>query len=627
MDDKPADLVEKGLALHRGGAIAEAVALYDEALRRDPGNAEAPYYLAVIACRQGRFADGVALARQALAAAPGSGRTHNILGLALHRLGRREEALIRFIEATSLAPELAEAHGNRGVLLDELGRHSDALACFERALALNANSAVDWCNRGIALRSLRRHAEALASFDRALALKPEAAEIHHNRGVALSALDRAEEALESFERAIAGAPGFAEAHAERGRVLNGLGRFEEALASHDRALALRPNYAVALANRGNAYRAIGRLNEADADYARALKLDSALAAAHLGRGHVLMERRQLQEAQTAMERARSIEPDNPETANSLAHVQLLLGDWTNGFRNYEAREYISPPAYTALRFARWTDEVRPGDRLVLLTEQGFGDIINFSRFAPILAAMGQEVTVLARPELVRLLSTLHNVRVAASIDDMHYDGRPLRWLPLMSVAGTLGITPTTIPSDVPYLAAEPARVEAWAERIGRGGFKVGIAWQTGVTTNWYSRKRSMPLAEFAPLAALPGVRLISLQKGAGSEQVGEVAFGGRIETLGEDFDSGIDAFVDTAAVMANLDLIVACDTSVAHLAGALARPVFVGIASLPDWRWLLDGEDTLWYPTMRLFRQTVAGDWRDVFARISKAVSERTAGS
>ena len=303
-------------------------------------------------------------------------------------------------------------------------------------------------------------------------------------------------------------------------------------------------------------------------------------------------------------------------------ASLHQGDWQAGFPLYEARENIPAAPYQPLRYQRWAGEPLREERLVLLAEQGLGDQIQFSRFGPVLAARGIDVTILTSEAMRPLLSTLEGVSIATPADAPAPNGRPLRWLPLMSVTHVLGIRPDTIPANVPYLAAEPARVDAWRRKLGTQGFKVGIIWAPGPARTWFDAQRFIPLGLFAPLASLPDVRLISLQHGAPAGEIGTVAFRDRIEVFDIDADPAAPRFLDTAAVMAQLDLIVTCDTAAAQLAGALARPVFTAVTHVADWRWLGGREDTPWYPNMRVFRQSKPGEWSDVFTRIAAAVEE-----
>ena len=524
-----AQLLEQGLFHHRQGDFALAMERYVEVLRNDPQNADALYYIAVVACQEDQLQQGVELARRAIEFGPPQARVHNLLGQALYRLGEPLEAVKNFDQAIALDANFADAHGNRANILVDAGFPDEALKSFDRALALNPASAPDWLNRGALLQALGQHAEALASFDKAIVCGPDVAEAHVNRGNALKDLG----------------------HLDAARGMPDSPRFDEAAAAYSKAIAIDPH----------------------------------IEDTYLGRGL----------------------------------LNLLRGDWEAGFPDYEHRSNVGEPTYAPLPQPRWDGEPHPGERLVLVSEQGLGDTIQFCRFAPLLAARGFDVTILTRKAMAPLLATLPGVTIATDADALALDPRPLRWLPLLSVPGLLGIRPDSVPAAVPYLSAAPERVETWRARLG-GGFKIGINWASGHSDKPHFKQRDIPLASFAAVAALPGVQLISLQKGPAAAQIAKVAFGSRIMTLNADPDAEADFFLDTAAVMMSLDLVVTCDTSVAHLAGALARPVFTALPVVADWRWLLQRDDSPWYPTMRLFRQDATRQWQPVFARIVEAV-------
>jgi hypothetical protein len=252
-------------------------------------------------------------------------------------------------------------------------------------------------------------------------------------------------------------------------------------------------------------------------------------------------------------------------------------------------------------------------------------VIQFARFATALATAGHRVAIATQPAYASIFTDFAGVeRVITDLDELPARV-PLRWAMLVSVAGILGVTPDALPAAVPYLLADQERVEAWRTRLGPG-LKVGLSWQ-GSPSFVHDRGRSIPLAAFAPVAEIAGIRLISLQKRPGAEQIASVAFGARIEQVLDASDTGEEAFRDTAALVASLDLIVASDSMNAHLAGALDRPVFVALRKIPDWRWLLGRDDCPWYPTARLFRQTSDGDWRDVFTRIAVAAGQEAGWS
>jgi hypothetical protein len=312
-------------------------------------------------------------------------------------------------------------------------------------------------------------------------------------------------------------------------------------------------------------------------------------------------------------------PHEPAIAFALAQVLLQRGEWRQAWPHYERRAQMPNPPYQPLQSPRWNGEGPHEHRLVVVTEQGLGDALQFGRYASLLAARGQAVTVLTQPVLQPLLASLPGVeRVVISADELARDPRPFRWVPLMTLPRWLYLSPNAVPVQDPYLSVDANRVAAWRERLGEAGFKIGIAWQSA------RRDRSAPLAAFAPLAAIDSARLISLQKRPGSLDIDAVPFSTRIERPGNDADIGAEALLDTAAIIMNLDLIVSVDTMAVHLAGALGRPAFVALRHIADWRWLTDRSDSPFYPQARLFRQPTPGDWSTTFSAIGNAVSAMT---
>src|SRR5262249_50742036 len=284
-------------------------------------------------------------------------------------------------------------------------------------------------------------------------------------------------------------------------------------------------------------------------------------------------------------------------------------------RSLDTTRTFVPPAYP-----RWNGEPPDGNLLVLLTEQGRGDVIQFARFATELAKAGHRVAIATQPAYASMLASGAGIEPLTIYTYELAPLAPLRWQILASVAGCLGVSPEIIPASGPHMASDPERRVAWQKKLG-GGFKIGISWQ-GSPTFVHDRGRSIPLAAFAPLADVPDVRLISLQKRPGAEQIANVPFRGRIEQLLDASDTRESAFLDTVALVDTLDLVVTSDSMNAHLAGALGKPAFVALRKIPDWRWLTGRDDCPWYPSARLFRQTTDGDWQDVFRRIAVAGSE-----
>ena len=372
-----------------------------------------------------------------------------------------------------------------------------------------------------------------------------------------------------------------------------------------------------MVNRANALAMLGRFAESEQAYGDAIARDPKLSIAYAHKGLAVKHQGRFAEARKLMEQALAMQPKDADSAFALAQLMLLTGDWRPAWPLFESRAVLPQPAFAPLAGERWQGQA-PGDfRLVLLAEQGLRDTVQFSRYASLLAGRRHDVTLLAPPLLAPLLRSLPGVeRVASSLEEIADDKRRYVWLPLLSTMGALHLTADTVPRQEPYLAAEPERAARRAERLG-DGFKVGINWQ-GAT-----RARSAPLAALAPLAEITGVRLISLQKGPAAAEIAQAPFGGKIEVVLAADDFSAEALLDTAAVIANLDLVVSIDAMPAHLAGALGRPVLLALPQVPDWRWLLEREDTPWYPTMRLFRQDQARDWTAVFARIAEALGAR----
>jgi tetratricopeptide (TPR) repeat protein len=589
--------LQEGLLLLRQGAIDEAVGRFLEVIRSDPGNAEALHYLGLAQLQQRKFAEAADSFGKSVKIAPRHAAVHSLLGVALRELGQHEKALGSFNRAIAEQPDFVDAYIQLANLAVALGRPGEAIAAYDRLLRLNPGFADGWSNRSVLLHSVGRHAEALASSERAIALKPDFPEALLNRGNSLRKLGRFAEAVSSYEAAIRCQPALVQAHFSQGAALEDQGLFAQAIESFNRMLALRPParlQAQAYAHRAWAHNALGRFDDAFADAERSLRLA----------------------------------PDDDDVLFRTGLIDLLHGRWHEGWPKWERRFPlgIGVPANFSPPCPRWSGEALGNDLLLLRAEQGFGDRIQFSCFIPELAKRGLRVAVWTEPPLAALLRTVPGVE-SVIVDIGECAATPgMRWLPMMSLPLVLATTPDTIPQAVPFVTAAPERVAAWRTRLGSAGFKVGIAWQ-GNPKDPADETRSIALAEYAPLADIPDVRLLSLQKGLGTEQIEKIAFRDKVETLGEGFDSGSDALLDTAAVMAGLDLVVTSDNVIAHLAGALGVPAFVAIRKIPDWRWLLDRDDSPWYPTMRLFRQSAAGEWPPVFARLAEAVrsSRRTA--
>lgn len=673
-------MLKDAFALHTQGKFAEAERAYAEILRRQPGHHQALYLSGVLALQQGQAGRSIELLRESLKYEPRQPLAHRDLGnalqqvqqfdealasydkslalkpdqpdllnnrgIALTSLGRTEEALESYGRAIALKPDYAQAYNNRGTILSGRGRADEALTDFNQAIALdptyaramiNRVSVLSWlgrydealgdCNRAIALQpasadahhqrgnvliGLGRAAEALENFDRAIAIDPNHASAHNGRGTALAMLGRPQDALDAHDRAIALDPKSAAAHNNRGTALAALNRPADALQAHDRALALDPDLAMAHSNRGTALGLLNRTEEGLESLERALTIQPNLIQAHINRGNFLIDLKRSDDALESFDRAIALDPDSADAHFGKAQALLTLGRYGEAWPAYEWRKRrVAPDTFHGGGRPQWSGrEDIAGKILFIEAEQGLGDTIQFCRYASLAADRGARVILTVPPSLTGLLQTLDPRIEIASVPPDAFD----YYIPLLSLPLALGTEIATIPAATPYLHADAAQAAAKRERIGSAGYKIGLCWQGSYTAG----TRSFPLRALENIASLPSVRLISLQKGDGTEQRATLPEGMRVENLGDDFPRD---FTDTAAAMDALDLIISCDTSVAHLAGALGRPAWVALPYAADWRWLQDRDDSPWYPGMQLFRQTKRGDWNGLFEKIEEKLA------
>jgi len=497
----------------------------------------------------------------------------------------------------------------------------------------------------------------MACYRHALRLKPTYPDAHNSLGITLMELDRLDEAVASCSEAVRLNPQFAEAHNSLGNALERQGKLDDAVRCYREAIRLKPNLAEASNNLGNALKRQGKLDEAVGCYQEAVRLKPDYAEAHGNLGNTRVQQGRFDEAQACYDQALRLDAGHKETHFNQSLLWLLLGKWAEGWPEYEWRwQTKSFPRY-AFSQPRWDGSPSPSPlarpTVLLLAEQGLGDTLQFVRYAPLVQQRGYKVILQCQAPLVRLLAGVRG------IDRVVAHGAPLpafdAYAPLLSLPAIFGKSIAEVPATVPYLQADANLVEHWKSpkskvesrkskvesprseevqltsdiRHPTSDFLVGIAWQ-GNPIFRIDRQRSIPLARFARLAQVEGVQLISLQKGPGTEQLSVSAgpppcpppSGGRGERgvldLGTRLDEASGPFMDTAAVMKNLDLVISSDTAVPHLAGALGVPVWVALPLVPDWRWLVERENSPWYPTMRLFRQTRYEHWDDVFDRMAE---------
>jgi tetratricopeptide (TPR) repeat protein len=641
--DAPRDqLFQRALALHEEGDMQGALQGYEAILARDPAEFDALHLLGVIALQAGRPQVGVDLISRAIGVNDAVAAAFSNRGCALNAMERYDEALGDFDRAIALAPDYPEAHGNRGLALAALGRQHDALVAFTTAIGLRPDDpqvradlakaagalagrgagggpddAEADCIRAAGLLERGRLAEAVHALHRALAVQPASAQIHYNLGNAARELGRTEEAIAHFGAAIAFKPDFARALSNKAVLLQGLGRSEAALDCCDRALAIDATLPEAHNNRGYALHGQGRLTEASAAFETAIGLSGGFAQAHYNLGHTLRDLGRPTEAIASYDRAIVARPGYRDAYVDKALILLQLGEYAAGWEAYEWRNQAPlPPGSRTFRQPQLSlDRDLAGATVFVHWEQGFGDTIQFCRYALLLSARGARVIVSVQEPLVSLLKPLEpritviGGALAPSAFDYH--------CPMLSLPFAFGTRVETIPAARAYLSADPAIAAGWAARLPvRARPRIGFA-VSGRPAASNDAQRSIAMSDVAPLFAFPAdwICLHKDLRAADAEVLTDfpnVAFHG----------AALTDFAQTAGLIANLDLVISVDTSVAHLAGAMGRALWLMLSEPAEWRWLQSRDDTPWYPSARLFRQKTPGDWLEVVERVRQTLAD-----
>ena len=504
---------------------------------------------------------------------------HNLTGVALARQGRFADALEEFRRACRAEPGNVEAHYNLAKALKDCGKLDESIEAYRHTLSLNPNAAAAWNNVGNLLKERGKLDEAAGAYRHVLRLEPKSAEVWSNYGALLQEKKDFDGAIEAYRTATRLSPGLADVWRNLGSALYEAGAPREAIEPFERALRLRPDFVEAVHGLGAALFDIGRFDEALAAFDRGL----------------------------------SIRPHDVSCTYSRGLVLLLQGKLREGFAAYEAR-LDKKTAGCARDFPqpRWDGSDLNGRRILLHAEQGLGDTIHFIRYAPMVKERAGQVIVQCPPALVRLLQR------QLEIDEIYPDDQLAPAFdvhcPMLSLPNVFATDLDNIPAQAPYLRADPTLAARWRERISgyANALKIGLVWAGGGEYR-NDRLRSLTLRHLAPLMQIPAARFFSLQKGPAAIQAKDSQFANVI-----DWTADLTDFADTAALIANLDLVISVDTSVAHLAGALGKPTWVLLPFVPDWRWMLDRSESPWYPTMRLFRQPQLGEWDEPLKQVQQ---------
>lgn len=580
-----ADLFDAAVSLHEASRLAEASEAYRAVLAQEPGHGEALHRLGTLHLQQGDYATAAPLLQAAASALPGSAICHSNLATALRRLGRLQEALAACVQALRLSPDFADGYVNLVNILDQMQRYGEAAEAQRQLVAHKPLSAEPRLQLARLLILDNQPKAAIEVLYDLLGMYPLSVAAYTNMGVAWRRMGQLEEAATAYRTALGFSPDDPGLLSNLGIVLQDRLLYSEAMDCFRRAIARQPDSATAHLNLSVAYRDEMRIAESVASAREAVRCDPSLAAAH----------------------------------TALAVGLLMQGDYPEGLAEYEWRSRMPdfPSPRRDFTSPVWDGSDMAGGTLVVHDEQGVGDALQFVRYVPVLRDRGINVILECNSQLVRLLGSMPGVdRVVPRFQPLPpHDAH----VSLLSLPHLLGARIGNIPADTPYLGTEPDLQARWAERLAAfKGLKVGLVW-AGNPEFKADKLRSPGLAAFRPLLDVPGVSFFGLQKGPGRKDLETV---GPLPPSFTDLGPDIADFADTAAIMANLDLVITSCTGPAHLAGGLGCPTWTVLPFSPDWRWLAQGEDTFWYPSMRLFRQQARGDWSSVMERVTGALRE-----
>ncbi len=603
------------MVLGQQGKLDDAGACFQRVLLTQPTDADAHNNLGLIRARQGRLDEAIANYQQALLLRPDFKVARDNLNRALQQNTSSPAPVSQ--SAPGLL-QMAQAANQQGVAFAQQGRFGEAIASLQTALRYWPNDADAYCNLGTVLGLQGKDDEAKAHYLQALRVKPDHVESHYNLGNGYLKLGQRDLAEASFREALRLAPNHVDAHLNLAVTYIEQKRLDEATVQCHEVQRLKPNHPDACVNLGNINLQRGNLDEAANYYQQALRYQPDSTAAFTNLGNLRRQQGQFHQALACYDKVLHFDPNHVEARFNRAMILLLLGDWEKGWEEYEWRWQTGDFPRYAFGRPRWDGSPLGGRSILLYSEQGLGDTIQFIRYVPLVKERGGRVIVQGHAPLLELLKSM------PGIDHLLPGGeRPPDFdvhAPLLSLPAIFRDPLDMVPATVPYLHADDKLVEKWRRELAPlNGKKIGIAWQ-GRPTHRGDKQRSIPLTKFTQLGKLPGVHLISLQKGHGAEQVRNLAGKFPVVDLESRLGDESESFASIAAVMMNLDLVICCDTAIAHLAGALGMPVWVALPLDPDWRWLLEREDSPWYPTVRLFRQQRMGDWETVLERMATAL-------
>ena len=615
--------LKKAIQLHAMGDLSGAELSYLQVISKDSRNYTALANIGGIYLAQGKWPDAEKYLKNAAKINASNPDLHYKLGVVLHQQGKLEEAIPCYQQAIQLQPNYPEAHSNLGVIYHQQGKLIDAMNAYLQAINFAPNYPDAYYNLGFVFKDQGKIPEAIQAYQKALDIQPNNPIALYNLGIVFQMQGKLEEAITAYQQALDIQPNYVVALYNLGTALQEQGLQEQAIDAYKKAIILQPNYVEAYSNLGLALKEQGKLEESIICYQKALTLRPDFPNAYHNLGLSLYEQGRLEEAITSYQKAISLRPNYAATHMALAIALLHLDYTTFGWQEYEWRFEAKGIDCNIPHIEKWDGTLKDNIDLLLIEEQGMGDVFQFMRYGSLLKEYFPSVSIAVKKELCKLIEM-------TEIYDQVYP-LPLinsgifkntKWIPLLSVPAILNLTKGKPLLDSPYIKIDLHKAEHWRKKIHiTSGLVVGLNWQGNPVVEKDDFKgRSLQLAEYESLASIPGIQFVSLQKGYGSEQLETCTFQDKFVECQDEINQTWD-WVETAAIVQNCDLIITSDTSLAHLAGGMGKATWILLKKIPDWRWGLEGEQCAWYPSARLLRQTENGNWAEVIERIKEELA------
>ncbi len=627
------DLLQEALSHHQSGNLAAAEPLYQKILDENPNQFEALFLLGSLNSDLGRLEIAETMLKNAIAANPDYAEAHNNLAVAYLRQSKLNEAIESFKETVRCQPDLFEAHFYLGIIYQQTGRYDDAAKSYQSAIAHKPDYAQARYNLGLVFHEQGNLNEARKCYSDVLKIKPDFVEARNNLGDTLQKSGKIDDAIFNYRKALDLKPDYAEAHYNLGIALQEKGDIKNAVESYKSAIQHKPDYAQAHYNMGIIFNDDWMLDKAESCYKQAIDAEPNYAEALNNQAEVYQRQGKLDKAIESYTRAIECKPDYIMAKFNRSIAYLVSGDFEKGWRDYEHRLLVKKYNKRSFKQPQWDGSPLQNRTLLVHAEQGFGDTFQFARFLPNARAMGGKVIFECQKNISTLLKRCAGFdeiieKSSDEAPDVEFD----TFAPLMSLAGIFRANVETIPTNIPYIFPDPELAEKWNVRLSSlasanrpeiaNPFKVGVVWG-GKPERKYDRVRSCPLQKYAPLFEIPNAVFFSLQKDDAAKQINELQKPGAIVNLENDLDNSA-GFVDTAAVIANMDLVISIDSAITHLSGAIGKPTWTMLPYAHDWRWLTNRDDSPWYPTVRLFRQPTIHDWETVINRVAEELKVLT---